>query len=81
MAKLKEGEKYISGEVNVGYALAEAHKAIAEGKNSFNFAVFNNKEGREKNSAAPHYRAEGVGLWINKKKDAATGSTTDEEDI
>lgn len=78
MAELKEGEKYISGEMSVGYALAEAHKAIARGEDKVSFAVFNNKEGREKNKQAPHYRAEGVGLWINKKK--AKGETTTEED-
>ncbi len=30
--------------------------------------AYNNKEGRKENNKAPHFKGEGVAVWINEKK-------------
>jgi len=44
-----------------------------------NVAVFPNKEAREKNPKAPHYKGDGVAVWINEKKAPKTATVTNED--
>lgn len=66
--ELKEGEKYLTIHFDA-IKVSDLLKGVV--------AVFPNTEGREKNKAAPHFKGNGVSVWVNKKK-AGTEKTQEE---
>lgn len=61
--KMEIGEKYLKIKI-VGHEIITA---------------FPNKEGREKNNKAPHYKADGIAIWIQEKKAPNTEQTKTED--
>jgi len=63
--ELKEGDKYLSIRLDIGVALAEAFKAIKEGRESVALAAFKHEATKDTD---PVYRSKGVAVWENTKK-------------
>jgi len=49
---MKEGEKFLTVRI----------------LGNIELKAFPNTEGREKNPYAPHFKGEGIAVWVNKKK-------------
>ena len=74
-------EKYLSIKVSVRTVLFEAHKAIVEGRDVLDLAVFDNSEAVKKNVKSPVFKndRDGVAVWVNKKQDKPADSVSVEE--
>ena len=65
--ELIEGEEYLTVGMTTAKALDLVLRAIRNGEEYVNFAMFKNSEHQENNNK-PHYKNGGMTCFINKKK-------------
>ena len=63
---LEQGEKYLSVKLNIGQAQHLIFKAINDGKENIDFALFNNKT--PNSGESPDYRGKLCAAWVNTAK-------------
>jgi len=63
--ELKEGESYLSINIDAVKLITECIKAISKGDDKINLPAYKNESD---NPQAPKYKSNMVAVWINQKK-------------